>query len=376
MTARLLRCLALFAGVAVLGAGVTGCSSTTNDAATVTFGEVPLAAQHVSQTDVDREVEALRDNEKFRELWKQRAQLGDLKFSENTVDANLTAFVLTQLVSQAAADAEFESLDLKVDDSLRPQIEQQLKERYALDEEYQAAPTTDPNQQQQAQFVGTGAVFTSFPKWLQDALVERAGREQAIAAYYQQQQPTPERVRRFWDTYHDALCESGRMISHIQSANEADAKAVLQKLENGADFAELAKKESKAQDTAAQGGSLGCLSGDYQAEIYGPGTTLELGTPYGPVEVNGTWHVFETQDLSYEKLQSQVEQMYSEGRSRELLQSTMKVKTNPRYGEWRNISNGQGQPTFSITPPQVPAPREQRELPATPLQVDPTQLGG
>ena len=75
-------------------------------------------------------------------------------------------------------------------------------------------------------------------------------------------------------------CPSGRFVSHILVESDVEAQAVLQELEGGADFADVAERESFDQGSVGQGGSLGCIDGQ---DFIEPFATVAATQPIGEV---------------------------------------------------------------------------------------------
>jgi len=81
-------------------------------------------------------------------------------------------------------------------------------------------------------------------------------------------------------------------VAHIQLANEADAKAVADELQKGADFATLAKAKSNDKLSAAQGGDLGwAKAGTFPKAFEDAAATLQSGQVSAVVNVDGAYHI-------------------------------------------------------------------------------------
>lgn len=86
--------------------------------------------------------------------------------------------------------------------------------------------------------------------------------------------------------------------SHILVESEAEAKAILDDLAKGADFAKIAKEKSKDPTAAAQGGDLGWFTAETMVEEFSkaafalkPGETVKA-----PVKTQFGWHVIKLVD--------------------------------------------------------------------------------
>ncbi len=90
-----------------------------------------------------------------------------------------------------------------------------------------------------------------------------------------------------------------RKASHILVETEAKAKEILEKVKGGADFAALAKSESKDTAAAAKGGDLGWFTKDQMVAEFSKavfdgakGTLLDQ-----PVQTQFGWHVVKVEDV-------------------------------------------------------------------------------
>ncbi len=84
---------------------------------------------------------------------------------------------------------------------------------------------------------------------------------------------------------------------HILVETEDEAKAVLEELKNGGDFAEIAKSKSKDPGAAAEGGDLGFFSKDQMVpEFADAAFKLEKGQLSDPVKSPFGWHVIRVEE--------------------------------------------------------------------------------
>ena len=83
---------------------------------------------------------------------------------------------------------------------------------------------------------------------------------------------------------------------HILVGTEAEAKEIIAKLKKGADFAELAKKESK-DPGASDGGDLGFFTKDQMVpEFSAAAFALKPGQISDPVKSQFGWHVIKVEE--------------------------------------------------------------------------------
>src|SRR5205085_12145881 len=100
---------------------------------------------------------------------------------------------------------------------------------------------------------------------------------------------------------------------HILVETEEQAKKIEDQLKKGADFAELAKKESK-DPGASDGGDLGFFTRDQMVpEFSTVAFTLEPGKISDPVSTQFGWHVIKIEEKrnrkapEFEQVKSQIE---------------------------------------------------------------------
>lgn len=81
-------------------------------------------------------------------------------------------------------------------------------------------------------------------------------------------------------------------LAHIQLATETEALDIYQALQNGADFAELAKTKSADKFSGAEGGDLGWLNnGDLPKDFEDAATLVEVGKYSTPIKVDNNYHI-------------------------------------------------------------------------------------
>lgn len=84
---------------------------------------------------------------------------------------------------------------------------------------------------------------------------------------------------------------------HILVPTEEEAKAVLDEIKKGTDFAELAKQKSKDPGAAAEGGDLGYFGkGQMVPEFAEVAFKLDKGQLSDPVKTQFGWHIIKVED--------------------------------------------------------------------------------
>jgi peptidyl-prolyl cis-trans isomerase C len=114
--------------------------------------------------------------------------------------------------------------------------------------------------------------------------------------------PTQEEVERFYEENKEIqfTTPEQRCARHILFSKDQKEKAeeVKGQLENGADFAELAKEHSQDPQSAEQGGDLGCLGqGETIANFDEALFNAKEDEIAGPVETEFGYHIIEVTDI-------------------------------------------------------------------------------
>ncbi len=135
---------------------------------------------------------------------------------------------------------------------------------------------------------------------LLEQVIEEASTDERLQAVYEEMKAQP-----------DFAVEEAR-ISHILLESEADARAVIEELDAGADFAALAKERSTGP-SGPQGGDLGYLRKEALVpEFAEVAFALEPGTyTEDPVQTRFGWHVIRLEDKrrnvpSFEEVENRI----------------------------------------------------------------------
>jgi peptidyl-prolyl cis-trans isomerase C len=109
---------------------------------------------------------------------------------------------------------------------------------------------------------------------------------------------TDEAVQKAYDaTYSDAEPTREYHAAHILVASEDEAKAIKAELDDGADFAELAKEKSTGP-SGPNGGDLGWFSEGMMVKPFEDAVVaLEPGAVSDPVQTQFGWHVIKLYDV-------------------------------------------------------------------------------
>lgn len=201
--------------------------------------------------------------------------LGEDTPSRSTVLATVNGTEITLghlLAARATLPEQFQSMPPEA--LFEPLIEQ-LIEQTALMQE--AEGTLSPREQielenEQRAFIANAALTRAAEAAITDDNVSEA--YTAFATEFDGREPTPE-----------------FNASHIIVETEEEAQALREMLDEGADFAELAREHS-LDGAAAGGGSLGWFGpGAMIPEFEEAVVELEIGEYMGPLETQFGWHI-------------------------------------------------------------------------------------
>jgi peptidyl-prolyl cis-trans isomerase C len=122
-------------------------------------------------------------------------------------------------------------------------------------------------------------------------------------------EPSDEEIQNYYEKNKEAqfTTPEQRCVRHIlfNKDQKEKAKDVMQQLENGGDFAKLAKENSQDPGSAAKGGDLGCLGkGETVPEFEQAAFGAERGEIVGPVQTEFGYHILQVTDVKPEQTRS------------------------------------------------------------------------
>jgi peptidyl-prolyl cis-trans isomerase C len=119
-------------------------------------------------------------------------------------------------------------------------------------------------------------------------------------------EPSDEEIQKYYEQNKEAqfTTPAQRCVRHILLNKDQKQKAeeIVQQLEDGGDFAQLAKENSEDPGSAAKGGDLGCLGkGETVPEFEQAAFGAEQGEIVGPVQTEFGYHVLQITDAKPEQ---------------------------------------------------------------------------
>ena len=349
---RTLSALLVAAVVLVTGA----CGSTTPYAAKVN-------GDTITQAELNREMRAILDNEKYLEFVESQAAEGGgaesvLGKGDKTLSSAYVATLLNGRIAGLLVRQELERLDLAP-------TEAQLKvaeERYH--QQLGTLAAQEGKSEREALAEGK-RIFESLPAGYRQYLVAQLADFDVFSEHLQETAADDEAIQEYYEEHEEEFAET--CVSHILVDTEAEADDIHRRLEAGEDFAAIAAASSKDNQgpsggSAAEGGSLGCLTAGEAASFIEPFRVamdgLDADELSEPVQTEFGYHVIKVTERRSRPLDDATKQAIGEqlgdgnARIRELV-ADAKIEVNPRYGTFEKETKDQ--PLRGVVPPDVPS---------------------
>lgn len=183
--------------------------------------------------------------------------------------------------------------------------------------------------------------------------LEQTRRDIIVRSYLQevmQSMPAPadSQVQSFYESHKTEpgfSTPEARRVRHIQLDSEKEAVEVMRRLNQGGNFAELAKKLSKDKGTSENGGEVGRLerNGSFagigrQPALSESSYSAPIGKPVGPIRSTVGWHVLEVEEkipsspIAMENVRPRILQMLNRDAQEKFYQSQLeKAKASVGY---------------------------------------------
>lgn len=194
-------------------------------------------------------------------------------------------------------------------------------------------------------------------------------RDELQAHFQEQAEVTRTELRQ---AYEERLDSQYRVAdtAHILVETEDEARDLLQQLEEGADFAELAKQHSIDEASGAGGGGLGENPQGAFVEPFDEAVwSADAGETVGPVETRFGFHIIRVIDkrtIPFSEVEDQLREELEGRRSQEAFDQWFRdqlraadVEVAARFGEW-NPDTGRVDPSGSLPPVRPPAQQDQQ----------------
>ena len=345
------------AGLALAG-GISGCSGIAYAA--------KVNGAVISRRDVNAELAAFAKNKTFVQLVEQQTHAVFTGSEDGTYDAPAVALILDQQIQYKLVEQELARRNVPVTDAALVTAASEITEQYTL-------PNTGEN------------LLDSFPASYRTILKTRKAEFDVFTAAVGGPAPDAAAVKAAYAARSQSLAK--KCIRHILYTKGPDAleKAVdaRARIVAGADFAVIAKAESKDPGSGAQGGDLGCvaesdLSG-YVPEFADAVRKLGVGELSQPVQTSFGQHIIQVTSAQTPPLDEVRDQLTSElttaGQAKvkaqiDDLRLKADVRIDTRFGTWGEASSG----GRGVVPPR--GPEVSTSQPATSPRTSPPGVRG
>jgi len=335
----------LVAATVLLG----GCGSLTSYAAKVN-------GRRITQNELDRELNAVLGNKAYLDQVDQgfasQAQESVRGAGKGTLNSVFVARLLERRIAFELVHQEVKKKKLDVTSKDLEAAKSEILSSFDNDEK----------------------TLNAFPQSYRDELV-RSTAEVAVLERSFAQVPTDDiAVKAFYDANRgsfETFCLRGIIVT-----DRAQAERIKSRVTGGADFAAIAKTDSKDNQgpdggTAAKGGDLGCAARSALGDFEAPTAGLQPGQVSEPVQTPAGFVVFQMTDRkakSLEEATPEIRQRVEQQSTEELRTfvndsfAKAKITVNPRYGEFVQSGPDVGlraptEATSTTAPPNVaPSP--------------------
>lgn len=242
------------------------------------------AAASSSETSVPTPVPSSGSGSPVASTWEEPVAIvnGRMITQRDLYEAMLDAIgesVLDQLITEELILQAAESAGVSVPDSVIEQKMAQIRAQFSTEADYQEALK-------------------------QSGLSDRSLRRQLLLNELVTRLLTPqvnvtdEDVKAYFDEHQAELGQPEQVRArHILVKTKEEAEKIRAQLEEGADFAELARKYSLDESSAADGGELGFLTADQLVPEFSEAAfALEVGAISQPVQTQYGYHIIQVEE--------------------------------------------------------------------------------
>jgi parvulin-like peptidyl-prolyl isomerase len=346
-----IRLIAVFAAL-VLGASAAGCGGddddSGSDAADVPADAIAVVGDRaIPKTEYDRLLSQAQKTYEARD--QEFPEAGTEEF------AQLRAALVRSLVEQAQFEIAAEELDITVtDEELQTRLDELKDQFFDGDEEaYQAELEKQGLTEEQVLKDLRTRMLSE--KIFEEVTSEVEVTDEDVQAYYEENQAQFEQT-------------ASRQVRHILVKTKARADQIHQQLENGGDFAQLAKRYSQDPASKNEGGELTAQKGATVAPFDQAAFELETGELSDPVKTQFGWHIIEAVDDVVEASTQELSEVEEQIRT-----TLLEEKKNTRINEWVEELQARFESQIAYAPGFEPPPGTETSTGETGTEPAPTE---
>jgi parvulin-like peptidyl-prolyl isomerase len=344
-----IRLIAVFAAL-VLGAAAAGCGGddddSGSDAADVPADAIAVVGDRaIPKTEYDRLLSLAEASYEARE--QEFPEAGTPEF------AQLRNAIVRSLVQQAEFEIAAEELGISVTDEEVDKRLEEFKQQFGGDEDaYQAALEEQGLTEEAALQLLRDRTLSE--KVFEEITSTVEVTDEDVQAYYEENQAQFEQP-------------ASRKVRHILVKSKALADRIHQELENGADFAQLAKRYSEDPGSKNEGGELTAQKGATVPPFDKAVFALETGELSDPVKTQFGWHIIEAVDDVAEASTQELSEVEEQIRA-----TLLEPKRNTRVNEWVEELNARFENQVAYAPGFEPPPETETSNGETGTEPAPT----
>ena len=306
-----IRLIAVFAALA-LGVAAAGCGGGDDDEGQT--ADVPADAiavvgdREIPKSEYDRLLSQAQKTYEARE--QEFPEAGTPEF------AQLRNALVRSLVEQAQFEIAAEELDITVTDEELDKRLDELKQQFFEGDETAYAEELEKQGLTEEQVLKDLRSRMLSEKIFEQITSEVEVTDADIQAYYDENEAQFEQP-------------ASREVRHILVKTQAKANQIHRQLENGADFAKLAKEFSEDPASAKDGGNFTAQKGATVAPFDEVAFELETGELSEPVKTQFGWHIIEAVDDVVEASAQELADV-----EEQISTTLLDERKNTRINEW------------------------------------------
>lgn len=226
----------------------------------------------------------------------------------------LDSLISNQVIINAAQEEDLGDIDTKVDEQIQTEKDMTGEDFFNQNLEY------------------LGVTEDEYKDLLRNNIIVTEYRNKKMAEY----EVTDEEIQTYYDENSEDMLQA--QARHILVETEEEANNVLQRLEGGEDFAELATELSQDPSSAARGGDLGFFpKGTMIQEFEDFVFNAEVGEISEPIETQFGYHVIEVTDFK-DSLEDYTEEIRTQIQGEKFVADMEERESNAKIEKFYDVS--------------------------------------